>query len=126
MAMAQFDLEIVRIFRMLRTLRPLRVISKNVEMKMIVIALLDSVGHIFNTLIVVGVVFLMFAILGVNFFAGRFFFCSVDPYDNHTEDQCLYNGGSWEVHDCNFDNVVNAMITLYVVSSLEGWPNIMF
>jgi len=71
---------------MLRTLRPLRVISKNVEMKMIVIALLDSVGHIFNTLIVVALVFLMFAILGVNFFKGRFFYCTVEPYVNHTED----------------------------------------
>ena len=25
-----------------------------------------------------------------------------------------------------FDNIYNAMITLYVISSLEGWPNIMF
>lgn len=26
----------------------------------------------------------------------------------------------------NFDNIGSALTTLYVVSSLEGWPDIMF
>jgi hypothetical protein len=29
------------------------------------------------------------------------------------------------VYDHNFDNVLRAMNTLFIVSSLEGWPDIM-
>jgi len=43
-----------------------------VELKMIVVALMDSLGGISNVLLVVSMVWLIFAILGVNFFGGRF------------------------------------------------------
>lgn len=47
---------------------------------MIVIALLDAGGSIFNVIIVVLVVWLMFAIFAVNQFKGKFFYCSIDKY----------------------------------------------
>ena len=74
------DLPFIKVLRLLRTLRPLRFISHNVAMKMIIVALFDSVGSIFNVVIVVMIVWLMFAILGVNLFAGKFFECSLLPY----------------------------------------------
>lgn len=85
MSLTGFDLPFIRILRMLRVLRPLRFISRNVGLRMIVVALLDSVSHIFNVLIVVAMVYLIFAILGVNFMMGHFFYCSIDPYVLHTE-----------------------------------------
>jgi hypothetical protein len=75
----------IRIFRMLRVLRPLRFITTNVALKMIVSALLGSMAHIFNVLIVVAMVFLIFAIMGVSFFAGGFYYCSIDPYILHNQ-----------------------------------------
>lgn len=105
MALADFDLPFIRILRMLRVLRPLRFISRNVGLKMIVVALLDSVGHIFNVFIVLAMVYLVFAILGVNFMAGYFFYCSIDPYILHTQIECEVAGGSWNRWDHNFDNV---------------------
>ena len=66
------DLPVIKVLRLLRTLRPLRVISHNSGMKIVVSALIESVGHILNVLIVVLVVWLMFAILGVNLFGGKF------------------------------------------------------
>lgn len=33
--------------------------------------------------------------------------------------------GEWQVYDHNFDDALAAMNVLYVVSSLEGWPDIM-
>lgn len=80
-----FDLPIIKIFRMLRTLRPLRFISHNVAMRLIVGALIESVGSILNVLSVVAVMFLIFAIVGVSFFGGGFWFCSIDPYKLHNE-----------------------------------------
>lgn len=124
MSLQGFELPFIRILRMLRVLRPLRFISRNVGLRMIVVALLDSVSHIFNVLIVLAMVYLVFAILGVNFMMGHFFYCSIDPYVLHTEQECLIAGGSWERYDHNFDNVFQAYISLFVVSSLEGWPDI--
>jgi hypothetical protein len=94
-------------------------------MKTLVVALLESVGAIVGVVIVVVVVWLMFAILGVNFFAGKFFYCSLDPYSNYTEAECLLNKGQWKRYDYNFDSVPQAMLTLFTVASLEGWPDIM-
>jgi hypothetical protein len=105
MSLQGLDLPFIRILRMLRVLRPLRFISRNVGLRMIVVALLDSVGHIFNVSVVLAMVWLVFAILGVNFMMGTFFYCSVDPYVLHFEQECLVAGGSWLRHDHNFDNV---------------------
>lgn len=110
---------------MLRVLRPLRFISRNRDMKMVVVALMDSVGHIVNVLFVVGMVYLIFAILGVNFMGGFFFYCGIEPLVLHTETECNMAGGEWNRHDHNFDDVMQAYISLYVVSSLEGWPDVM-
>ena len=52
-------------------------------MKMIVAALMESVGSIFNVMIVVVMVWLMFAILAVNFFNGKSFYCSLNRFKNH-------------------------------------------
>jgi len=74
---------VIKIFRMLRTLRPLRFISHNVAMRLIVGALIESVGSIFNVLSVVLVVFLIFAIVGFSFFGGGFYYCSIERYKLH-------------------------------------------
>jgi len=66
------NLPVIKILRLLRTLRPLRFISHNSGMKIVVEALIQSVGHILNVAIVVLAVWLMFAILGVNLFGGKF------------------------------------------------------
>jgi len=72
MALSGYDLAAVKIMRMLRVLRPLRVIAHNPEMKLIVNALIDSVGHIMNVLLVIAIVYLIFAIIGVNLYGGKF------------------------------------------------------
>ena len=75
---AGVDIPVIKILRLLRTLRPLRFISHNVTMKIVVIALLESIGAIINVMIVVILVWLMFAILGVSLFGGKFYSCEDD------------------------------------------------
>jgi len=72
MYFSDLDIPAIKILRLLRTLRPLRVISHNVALKMIVIALFDSLGGIFNVMVVVFMVWLIFAIMGVNNYGGKF------------------------------------------------------
>lgn len=58
-------------------------------MKTIVTALIESVGAIINVMVVVLIVWLMFAILGVSFFGGKFFYCSINMYTAENEEMCL-------------------------------------
>ena len=62
------DLGAVKILRLLRTFRPLRFITHNVNMKILVVSLLESVNGIFNVIFVLILVWMMFAILGNNLF----------------------------------------------------------
>ena len=70
------NLSIVKILRLLRTLRPLRFISHNRSMKLIVTALLESVGGIMNVVIVLVLIWLMFAILAINLMKGKLNYCN--------------------------------------------------
>lgn len=125
MALVNSDLKVLKILRMLRTLRPLRFLTHNVGLKLIVNALINSVSGIVNVLLVVAVVFLIFGIIGVNLYSGKFFYCSIDPYILHFQKDCEYSGGSWELYDHNFDKTGRAFLTFFIIASLEGWPDIM-
>lgn len=85
MALTNVELPVIKILRLLRTLRPLRVISHNIAMKLIVASLFESVGAIFNVMIVVLAVWLMFGIFAINIFAGKFFYCSIGKYTYRTK-----------------------------------------
>lgn len=92
------NIKIIKILRLLRILRPLRFISHNSSMKTVVIALLSSMGAIFNVGIVVVCVFLMFAILGVNLFAGKLQYCTVNKYELDNEIACFRSRGEWRTY----------------------------
>ena len=125
---------------MLRILRPLRFISHNPSMKILVNCLLESVGGLFNVSLVILLIWIMFAILFINLLSGYSGYCyGPDQYYNIKKVQCgcdplnkpegvdvFYKDGKWLNFDVNFDNILNAMISLFVLSTLEGWPDYMF
>ena len=84
MSLSAYKIGFVKIMRALRVLRPLRMIAHNPELKMIINALLDSMGSITNVLFVIGIVYLIFAIIGVNLLQSKFYYCTVDMYKLHT------------------------------------------
>ena len=95
-------------------------------MKMIVAALLDSGGSMLNVIIVIMIVWLMFAILAINLFSGKFFYCSEDSYLLHSKADCINAGYEWKRFNTNFDSVPQAMKALFIISTLEAWPDIMY
>ena len=103
--LTKVKLKAVKTIRLLRILRPLRFISHNKGMKMIVSALLDSGSGLGNVIVVILMVWLMFAILAVNLFSGKMFFCTIGQYENHTKRACNEAGGSWARRFTNYDNV---------------------
>jgi hypothetical protein len=66
MSIESIDIPALKILRMLRTLRPLRFVSHNINIKIVVTALMQSLGAIINVLIVIMLIWLMFAILGMS------------------------------------------------------------
>ena len=105
MSLSSAEIPALKVLRLLRMIRPLRVISHNAELKMIVAALFESVGSIINVSFVVLIIWLMFAIYGMNTYMGMFFYCSVDKYKNYSEWVCKDAGGEWKRFDSNFDDI---------------------
>merc|ERR1712159_904189 len=68
-------LSILKICRMFRALRPLRAVSRLPGLKRVVNVLILSLAPIGTTLIIVGVFFFLFAVLGGQLFAGQFYYC---------------------------------------------------
>ncbi|CAD8085427.1 unnamed protein product [Paramecium sonneborni] len=128
-SVSTINLSFVKILRLLRTLRPLRFITHNRSMKILVSALLQSINGIFNVAIVVILVWMMFAILGINLQKNKMNYCDTGDDEVHYDygpEECKANGGVWENRKVNFDNILNGMLTLFILSTLEGWPDIMY
>ena len=122
--------------RALRALRPLRVISRNEGLKLVVNSLFSSLPAMGNVMLVCGLFVLIFAILGVNFFKGRFYSCSF-PYESsikeeellfwvYTKQDCIDQGGQWKNARANFDNIFYATLTLFEMMTTEGWMIVMY
>jgi hypothetical protein len=69
------NLRVLRSLRTLRALRPLRAISRWQGMRIVVNALMYAIPSIFNVLLVCLVFWLIFSIMGVQFFRGKFYKC---------------------------------------------------
>lgn len=52
--------------------------------------------------------------------------CNLQSRYVYTKEDCYIAGGRWKNRTYNFDNLLQAMLTLFVVSSLDGWVEIMY
>ncbi|CAG0897066.1 unnamed protein product [Darwinula stevensoni] len=117
--------------RTLRALRPLRAMSRMQGMRVVVNALVQAIPSIFNVLLVCLIFWLIFAIMGVQMFAGKFYKCvdkegavvSVELVNNRSE--CGFKNYTWVNSKINFDNVLQAYLSLLQVATWKGWIEIM-
>jgi hypothetical protein len=65
-----------RVFRLGRCLRPLRMVNKNPGLKVIVTAVINSLGTNLAVMGLAFMLFLIFGILGVSLFGGKFWHCT--------------------------------------------------
>ncbi|KAM9233018.1 sodium channel protein type 5 subunit alpha-like [Leptosomus discolor] len=123
--------------RTLRALRPLRALSRFEGMRVVVNALLGAIPSIMNVLLVCLIFWLIFSIMGVNLFAGKFGKCV-----NLTEEDSELNNSINDIADCrkynntgkifwvnvkvNFDNVGSGYLALLQVATFKGWMDIMY
>ncbi|KAG5673890.1 hypothetical protein PVAND_003895 [Polypedilum vanderplanki] len=117
--------------RTLRALRPLRAMSRMQGMRVVVNALVQAIPSIFNVLLVCLIFWLIFAIMGVQLFAGKYFKCvdangtTLDKEIIPDRNVCKAENYSWENSPMNFDHVGKAYLCLFQVATFKGWIQIM-
>ncbi|CAF3513815.1 unnamed protein product [Rotaria sp. Silwood1] len=127
------DIPAFKSMRTLRALRPLKALSRFEGIRVVVNALFGAIPSIFNVLLVCLVFWLIFSIMGVQLFGGKFYKCVyVDTHDrvNISENvtnkiDCLNKNYTWENSRINFDNVLSGYLALFQVATFKGWVEIM-
>ncbi|KAM6307326.1 sodium channel protein type 2 subunit alpha-like isoform 8-T8 [Aegotheles albertisi] len=128
----------IKSLRTLRALRPLRALSRFEGMRVVVNALTGAIPSIMNVLLVCLTFWLIFSIMGVNLFAGKFYHCVNTTTDllflpeevsNVTECEILRMTAAdvrWKNVKVNFDNVGAGYLSLLQVATFKGWTIIMY
>lgn len=129
----------VGFLRAIRALRVLRIVSRIPGARVVIVSLFRSARPVANVAMILLLIWIIFAVIAVQIFAGSFFSCRVvveagallsssapalSPY--LPEDACVAAGGRWVNAPHNFDDIFNALKSLYEVSSLEGWVDLMW
>ncbi|XP_054887668.1 sodium channel, voltage-gated, type I-like, alpha isoform X2 [Poeciliopsis prolifica] len=135
-ALEYSELGPIKSLRTLRALRPLRALSRFEGMRVVVNALMGAIPSIFNVLLVCLIFWLIFSIMGVNLFAGKFYTCENKtsekaflPKEVKNETDCKALGNQtaiWKNLKVNFDNVAMGYLALLEVATFKGWMDIMY
>ncbi|XP_036740268.2 sodium channel protein type 3 subunit alpha isoform X3 [Manis pentadactyla] len=134
-ALGYSELGAIKSLRTLRALRPLRALSRFEGMRVVVNALIGAIPSIMNVLLVCLIFWLIFSIMGVNLFAGKFYHCvnvttgnmfEVSEVNNLSDCQALGKQARWKNVKVNFDNVGAGYLALLQVATFKGWMDIMY
>ncbi|GMT33209.1 hypothetical protein PFISCL1PPCAC_24506, partial [Pristionchus fissidentatus] len=130
------NLNTIKSLRVLRVLRPLKTIKRIPKLKAVFDCVVNSLKNVFNILIVYFLFQFIFGVIAVQLFNGKFFYCTDKTkrlahechgqyfiYDNQNEPPRV-DFREWRLRPFNYDNTINAMLTLFVVTTGEGWPGI--
>lgn len=132
-------ISVVKILRVLRVLRPLRAINRAKGLKHVVQCLFVAIKTIGNIVLVTTLLQFMFSCIGVQLFKGKFYSCT--DTTKITAEECrgyffVAKDGNpahmeavprvWSHSDFHFDNVLSGMMSLFTISTFEGWPQLLY
>ncbi|OXU26617.1 hypothetical protein TSAR_015744 [Trichomalopsis sarcophagae] len=134
---ASKNLSTIKSLRVLRVLRPLKTIKRVPKLKAVFDCVVNSLKNVINILIVYILFQFIFAVIAVQLFNGKFFYCTDDS--KYTKEDCQgwffqFEEGElhpeakerkWESQSFHYDNVMVAMLTLFAVQTGEGWPQVL-
>ncbi|XP_022652390.1 voltage-dependent calcium channel type A subunit alpha-1-like isoform X3 [Varroa destructor] len=131
------NLSTIKSLRVLRVLRPLKTIKRVPKLKAVFDCVVTSLKNVFNILIVYILFQFIFAVIAVQLFNGKFFFCSDHTMLYKKDCQGEYFEFSdarkppkvmkrlWKRQDFHYDDISAAMLTLFTVQTGEGWPQVL-
>ncbi|GAU95712.1 hypothetical protein RvY_07287-2 [Ramazzottius varieornatus] len=127
----------IKSLRVLRVLRPLKTINRVPKLKAVFDCVVNSLKNVLNILVVYGLFQFIFAVIAVQLFNGKFHYCTDET--KLTEEDCqgeffVYDSRKplprvepriWKLREFHYDNVIYAWLTLFTVSTGEGWPQVL-
>ncbi|KFW64808.1 Voltage-dependent R-type calcium channel subunit alpha-1E, partial [Pygoscelis adeliae] len=129
------DIKTIKSLRVLRVLRPLKTIKRLPKLKAVFDCVVTSLKNVFNILIVYKLFMFIFAVIAVQLFKGKFFYCTdsskdtekdcIGNYVDHEKNKMEVKCREWKRHEFHYDNIVWALLTLFTVSTGEGWPQVL-
>jgi len=130
------DLGFIKTLRVFRVLRPLKSVQRLPKLQAVFNGFITSIVNVAPILSVYGLFMMIFSVVGMELFGGKFFFCS--DQTKMTEADCTgysiddvdslghpisFSANEWLQHDFHFDNFPNAFLSLYVFSTGASWPD---
>ncbi|XP_012884778.1 PREDICTED: voltage-dependent N-type calcium channel subunit alpha-1B [Dipodomys ordii] len=126
------DINTIKSLRVLRVLRPLKTIKRLPKLKAVFDCVVNSLKNVLNILIVYMLFMFIFAVIAVQLFKGKFFYCTDESkelerdcrgqYLDYEKEEVEAQPRQWKKYDFHYDNVLWALLTLFTVSTGEGWP----
>ena len=98
----------ISVFRAFRLLRVFKVVRKWRRLHSIIIAITKSAQGLLNFLIVLTVIMVIYALVGMEIFGGKYMFHGLDPLPRN-----------------NFNSLFWALITVFQVLTGENWNDVM-
>ncbi|XP_064856757.1 voltage-dependent P/Q-type calcium channel subunit alpha-1A-like [Oncorhynchus nerka] len=129
------DISTIKSLRVLRVLRPLKTIKRLPKLKAVFDCVVNSLKNVLNILIVYMLFMFIFAVVAVQLFKGRFFYCTDESKEFERDcrgeflvyerNEVKAEKREWKKYDFHYDNVPWALLTLFTVSTGEGWPQVL-
>ncbi|XP_053907732.1 voltage-dependent P/Q-type calcium channel subunit alpha-1A [Cuculus canorus] len=130
------DINTIKSLRVLRVLRPLKTIKRLPKLKAVFDCVVNSLKNVLNILIVYMLFMFIFAVVAVQLFKGKFFYCTDESKEFEKDcrgEYLVYEKDNevkaqrreWKKFEFHYDNVLWALLTLFTVSTGEGWPQVL-
>uniref|UniRef100_A0A8C7KYF1 Voltage-dependent N-type calcium channel subunit alpha n=1 Tax=Oncorhynchus kisutch TaxID=8019 RepID=A0A8C7KYF1_ONCKI len=129
------DINTIKSLRVLRVLRPLKTIKRLPKLKAVFDCVVNSLKNVLNILIVYMLFMFIFAVIAVQLFKGKFFYCTDESkglekdcrgkFLDYDGDEVAAQDREWKKYEFHYDNVLWAFLTLFTVSTGEGWPMVL-
>nr|XP_046241616.1 calcium channel, voltage-dependent, N type, alpha 1B subunit, a isoform X6 [Scatophagus argus] len=129
------DISTIKSLRVLRVLRPLKTIKRLPKLKAVFDCVVNSLKNVLNILIVYILFMFIFAVIAVQLFKGKFFYCTDESkglekdckgqFLDYDKDEVAAMPREWKKYEFHYDNVLWAFLTLFTVSTGEGWPTVL-
>ncbi|XP_035684364.1 voltage-dependent calcium channel type A subunit alpha-1-like isoform X12 [Branchiostoma floridae] len=129
------NLNTIKTLRVLRVLRPLKSIKRLPKLKAVFDCVIHSIKNVINILIVYMLFQFIFAVVAVQLYKGKFYYCTDASknkeescqgyYLEYNDDEVNVQPREWKRRDFHYDNVFWALLTLFTVTTGEGWPAIL-
>ena len=132
-AQGGLDLGVIKSLRVARVLRPLKSINSLPKLKAVFVCMIKSFQKVVVILMVYGLFMFIFSVIAVQLFNGKFYYCNDDSIKFKKDCVGSFVGEKneeidrvWERHAFHYDNVPYAFLTLFVISTGEGWPDVLW